>query len=213
MLIQLVRPSQGRPRKPGTLRPSARRAPRAGASSAACASATVRRLRCHPYRRAAPLMSVPMTISWSHPGSGRSWSPARPRSALPRIHDRLVRSRSGGARQGRRGALPPRRVRRRGMSTSLSEQPEFVAVHSAHLVVIQSHTTDPAISCQGSACGLICCAAKIPATGASTVSRFGTVEVAGQLFDAVDLAAPLDLDGQPIGPARRGTTGRPDRWR
>src|ERR1700754_4955223 len=52
--------------------------------------------------------------------------------------------------QRRQRALPARRVPVPGHATSVSEQPEFVAVHAAHRVVVQSHTTDPAIGSERS---------------------------------------------------------------
>ena len=44
------------------------------------------------------------------------------------------------------------------------------------------------------ACGLISWAAKMPRTGREQRVAVEQLEVAGELLDAVDLAAPLDLD-------------------
>ncbi len=61
--------------------------------------------------------------------------------------------------------------------------------------------------------GLISWAAKMPRTGAQQRVAVEQLEVAGQLLDAVDLAAALDLDRDAGARRRRGTSGRPARSR
>ena len=51
------------------------------------------------------------------------------------------------------------------------------------------------------ACGLISWAAKMPRTGREQRVAVEQLEVAGQLLDAVDLAAPLDLHRDATGPS------------
>ena len=65
----------------------------------------------------------------------------------------------------------------------------------AHLVVIQCHTTYSAIDGQRARLRLDLLGGEHPATGASSAVAVEQIEVAGELLDAVDLAAPLDLDG------------------
>ena len=84
----------------------------------------------------------------------------------------------------------------------------------AELVVVD---LDPA-RCPGRlastrACGLICWATNTPRTGRSIGSRLRKLEVAGELLDAVDLAAPLDLDRDRACRRRPGRAGRPARCR
>ena len=63
------------------------------------------------------------------------------------------------------------------------------------------------------ACGLISWAAKMPRTGDEQRVAVEQLEVAGQLLDAVDVAAALDLDRDAARRRRRGTSGRPGRSR
>ena len=65
----------------------------------------------------------------------------------------------------------------------------------AHLVVIQCHTTYSAIRRQRSRLRLDLLGREHPADRRQHGVPVEQLEVAGELLDAVDLAAPLDLDG------------------
>ncbi len=118
VLIELVEPASDT--RTSSLRPLARRAPR-------CPVRPARRVpmppvigrAAHPYRRATPPNGLCQAGFRDHSrGSGRSWSPATPRSAAPRIRSRPVRSRSGEPQAtAARERCCRGGFRRRGMST------------------------------------------------------------------------------------------------
>ena len=149
------------------------------------------------------------------PGTGRPWWRVHPRPAAPRSRSRPVPSRSAGGEATAAADGAARRSPAPGHAASLrrSEQPELVAVHPAHLIVIQCHTTDPAVDGESSRLRFDLLGGEHPADRRQQRVPVEQFEIAGELLDAVDLAAPFDLDGDRTARSRRGTAGRPGRWR
>ena len=138
-----------------------------------------------------------------------------PRSGAPRTHVRPAPFRSVEWQAAAAGSVVCAAVCGAGASrqSRCSEEPEFVAVHAAHLVVVQCHATNPTVGRQSPGLRFDLLGCEYPGDGCEQGVAVEQFEVAGELFDAVDLAAPFDLDGDRSDRSRRDTADPPARWR